>query len=116
MTTPRLSIVRLPEIAEVDRVTQAWPMVRKLILALVPAALLDSPSYHDSGRKMAIKPPHSYVRYCTRHSRPPGRRYNVPRAGLALILFLLAAGGGRLRASKRSIAPFVSARVAALAH
>ncbi len=65
---------------------------------------------------MAIKPPHSYVRYCTRHSRPPGRRYNVPRAGLALILFLLAAGGGRLRASKRSIAPFVSARVAALAH
>jgi hypothetical protein len=38
-------------------------MVRKLILALVPAALLDSPSYHDSGRQMAIKPLHILVAF-----------------------------------------------------
>jgi hypothetical protein len=31
-------------------------MVRKLIVALVPTALLDSPSYHDPGGVMAIKP------------------------------------------------------------
>jgi hypothetical protein len=38
-------------------------MVWKLILALVPAALLDSPSYHDPGGAMAIKPPHILVAF-----------------------------------------------------
>jgi len=36
---------------------------RLLIVALVPTALLDSPSYHDPGRIMAIKPPQILVAF-----------------------------------------------------
>jgi hypothetical protein len=34
-----------------------------LIVALVPTALLDSPSYHDPGGVMAIKPPQILVAF-----------------------------------------------------
>jgi hypothetical protein len=38
-------------------------VVRRLIVALVPAVLLDFASYHDPGGIMAIKPPHILVAF-----------------------------------------------------
>src|SRR5213593_2659955 len=84
MTTPRFSIALLPEVAQVGSCHADVAYGPETHSRPRPRRAVTLPSDHDPRRATGDQATahSSRVRYCTRHSRPIGRGYGVPRGSL----------------------------------